>query len=259
MLNQQIKALPKYAELFADQQALLGQDGTARVPGIKLFIAAGGGLGTPVAIFAARSGIETIYQVDPQPAEPANRNRIFAGDRHTGHKKVHIIREFLERFDRLGEDENFTYVPLTCRVEDAMARPYLQEASVIIACQNSAESRLGLLEFACSQQNLYAHVGFACEPGRFMGGEISIYRPDRPEYACPACISLQAGLMPTHTFFFPPLGILACLVVQMIIAEFVGFDLYGQDRPNYVVFDALRYSLGAYLVLADPNCKVCRK
>ena len=259
MLSQQTNTLTKYADLFVDQRPLLGVDGLGKVKTLKAVVAGAGGGGNPVTIFAARSGIETVCLIDPQTAEVTNRNRIFAASRHEGLKKVHIVRELLESFDRLGEDPDFKYVPLECRVEDPAALPYLQAADVIVACQGSVESRLWLLQFARTYQKLLLNVGFGCEPGRFMGGEISIYRPDRPGQACPACISLHSGLQPTSTFFFPPLCVLAALTVQLIVAEAVGFDLYGDERPNYVVFDAFRYSLGAYLVPADPNCQVCRK
>jgi molybdopterin/thiamine biosynthesis adenylyltransferase len=248
-----------YADRVASQRPLMGADGIRKTSRAKVLFAGAGGLGTPAAIFAARSGFEIIYQADPQKTEPDNLNRVVGAGRHVGRYKAEVNQEYLKQFDRAEEDPYFKYLPLLYPIEHQVVRPYLVDADVVVACQNKADSRLWLLKFAVEHQKLLFNVGFGCEPGRFMGGEISIYRPNRSDLACPACISLRAGITVPPTMFFPPLAVLAALTVQLIIAEITGFDLYGSERPNYIVFDALRYSLRAYRVPADTNCGVCRR
>jgi len=259
MVKPQLKTTASYDECFADQERLVDREGEKAVAAIRPFVAGGGGLGFPVAVAAARAGIQTIYQADAQRVEPENRNRIYAAGRHRGIYKLHVLQEFFEKFDRSSDDEGFRYVPLVYPVEHPEVQLALRHSTHIIACQNSAESRLWLVRFARDHQKVLFNVGFACEPGRFMGGEISIYRPARPDLACPACISLKAGVKASDTLFFPPLAMLAALVVQLLIAEVTGFDMYGPERPNYIVFDGFRYSLSACLVPADPDCKICRR
>ncbi len=257
--NQIPKTIP-YSEWFAAQQAIIGNEGVRAIRETALFIAGAGGLGSNVAVFAARAGFQRIFQCDPQLVEPDNLNRIPAGSRHIGVSKVAAVREFLQSFDREGSDADFVYHPLPFRVEDKAIEPYLAQAHVLVACPNSLDARRSLLRYATSNAKPLLNVGFSCSPGEFMGGEVSIYRPGRPDLACPGCQWQGSGEITEATddpLFFPPLALLAALVVHLLTAEITNFDSRGDRRPNFYSYDAWQHELCAFSMEPDPHCGIC--
>jgi len=248
-----------YEQRFTAQEPILGPKGMAALRKVRLFNAGAGGLGSNTVLIAFRAGIETAYHADPQFVERDNLNRILAASRHLGQPKLHVLQELLLCFDRLADDRELEYVPLVHPVEHPAVRQYLDRATHIIAGQNSAESRLWLLRYAHERKKPLINVGFACSPGRFMGGEVSIYRPNRDDQGCPACISLRSGVTASSPLFYPPLMVLAGLTIHLLIAEVTNFDLWGTKRPNYYVYDGFRYLVSAYMVPRDPRCQICQR
>jgi adenylyltransferase/sulfurtransferase len=245
---------------FAAQEPILGSEGQSALRGKSIFVAGAGGLGSSIAIFAARAGVERIYQCDPQLVEADNLNRIFAGTRHLGSRKVIAIKELLLSFDRLASDPEFTYTPLLCPVEHPDAHLYLEKADFIIPCPNSLASRRYLARYAVENAKTLLNVGFSCSPEHFMGGEVSLYRPRQPDLACPACVSLNAedqADVAADPLFYPPLAILAGLAVHLLTAEITNFDRQGEARPNFFLYDGFAHELRALRVPRDPQCTVC--
>lgn len=251
----------QYARCFAAQYPILTGQGMDALRHTSIFIAGAGGLGSLVAIMAARSGFEKIYQADPQLVEADNLNRIFANPQFLGRSKLFAIEEFLVCFDRLQLDPDFIYTPLPFPVEDQRVRPYLEEADCIFSCANSPSARLFLARYAVEQRKTLLNVGFACQPGNFMNGEVSIYRSFRTDLACPGCISLGSEALaerPSDPLFAPPLGVIGNLAVHLLAAEITNFDGLGNARPNYFLYDGFWHSLSAHSVAADPDCKICQ-
>jgi molybdopterin/thiamine biosynthesis adenylyltransferase len=245
---------------FAAQEPILGPDGQAALRGVSIFVAGAGGLGSSIATFAARAGVERIYQCDPQLVEADNLNRIFAGTRHLGSRKVIAVKELLLSFDRLASDPEFTYTPLLCPVEHGDAQPYLERADFIISCPNSLAARRYLARYAVENAKTLLNVGFSCSPEDFMGGEISLYRPRQVGLACPACVSLNAADqadVAADPLFYPPLAILAGLAVHLLTAEITNFDRQGEARPNFFLYDGFAHELRGLRVPRDPQCTIC--
>ncbi len=247
---------------FAAQAPILGDEGQEALCGKSIFVAGAGGLGSSVAIFAARAGVERICQCDPQLVEADNLNRVFAGVRHLGCRKVIAIKDFLLGFDRLGSDPGFTYTPLLCPVEHRDARHYLETADFIVACPNSVAARRFLARFAVEHRTTLLNVGFGCSPAAFMGGELSVYRPQQHGQACPACVSLNAADqadIAADPLFYPPLVILAGLVVHVLVAEITNLDGQGGARPNFFLYDGFAHELRSVRVPRDPQCTIWGK
>lgn len=250
----------EYASCFAAQYPIFGDEGMGALRNTTLLIVGAGGLGTPVAVCAARSGFEHIIHVDPQRIEPDNLNRIWANTRQVGQSKVSAVEDVLSSFDRLQRDPDFTYTPLPLPVEDERMLPYLAQADCIVSCPNSTSARLFLARYAVANRTFLLNVGVACQPGKFMNGEVFIYRPDRPDLACPGCVALShpdQPEKPSDPLFHPPLGIVASLAVHLLAAEITNFDNLGASRPNYFLHDGFEHSVSAFTIAADPDCDVC--
>jgi molybdopterin-synthase adenylyltransferase len=245
---------------FSAQTPILGGEGQEALRRTKVFVAAAGGLGSSVALFLARAGVERICQCDPQLIEADNLNRIFAATRHLGSRKTIAVKELLLYFDRLGSDPGFNYTSLPFPVEHRDALPYLANADFIVACPNSLAARRYLARYAVGNGKTLLNVGFGCSPGDYMTGELSLYRPRQPEMACPACISPtaaeQADIAP-DPLFYPPLAILAALTVHVLVAEITNFDRKGDARPNYFFYDGYAHELQGMSVARSLGCAIC--
>ncbi|MDA2912559.1 ThiF family adenylyltransferase [Acidobacteriia bacterium AH_259_A11_L15] len=249
-----------YEEWFSAQQSLIGIEGSQALRQMSILIAGAGGLGYNLAVFAARSGVEAIYQCDSQVVEvDDNLNRIFANTRHLGKTKLSVVEELLHCFDRASVDKNFNYTPLAFPVEHPRVRVYLKQADFLMSSPNSIDSRLWLLRYARDNKKLLFNVGFSCAPGKHMSGEVSIFRPSRRDLACPACISLKAQDDSTRSpLFYPPLAVLAAFAIHLAIAEVTNFDCLGEDRPNYFLYDGFSHLLAGFRLEPDPDCEVCQ-
>lgn len=250
----------RYQEWFSAQQPLLGDGGLQTLQSCAIFIAGADGIGSNVAVYAARAGFQRIVLCDGQEVELDNLNRIFASVRHLGSHKVGVVEEFLTRFDRRGTDPGFSFTALAAPVEHASVEPYLRGTDYIIASANSASARRWLVARAKELRKTLINVGFSCSPGEHLGGEVSIFRPSRTDLGCPVCISPDKDqpVRPPDPLFFPPVAVLAGLAVNLLVAEATNFDRAGEARENYFVFDGLRYSLTRYLIAPNPNCTVCQ-
>lgn len=245
---------------FEAQIPILGIEGQHALGDKSIFIEGAGGIGSPVAFATARVGFARICHSDPQLIELDNLNRIFAGPQHVGRRKVEAVKDFLLRFDRLHSDREFSYVPLPFPVEHEAVQPHLEEADFLIACANSLAARLYLLRYAVEHKKSLLNVGFGCSPGNYMNGEVSVYRPQQPELACPACVSLDAPQQAdtaSDPLIYPPLAILAALTVHLLVAEITDFDSQGDARPNFFFYDGYAHDLRGLRVQRNPNCAIC--
>jgi len=252
--NRELATRFDYSASFRAQEPLLGYEVQQRLKEVKLFVVGCGGLGFNIALAAARSGIETIIQCDPQSVEDDNLNRILAGTRHLGRPKLRVVEELLCSFDRATADPGFSYTPLQLPVEHPEVEEYLDRATHIISCPNSLAARRFVLRYAVKAGKTLLNVGVSCM-GRALMGEVSAYWPDQPGFACPGCISLRGEEQAQETpLFYPPLLVLSGLSLQLLTAGLAGRE---ESRPNYVAFEASRYSVAALTVGADPSCPFC--
>ena len=96
---------------YKRQILLFGEEGQEKLKSAKIFIAGAGGLGCPISIYLAVTGVGTITVVDKDVVEQTNLNRqILHYDRDIGKKKTASAEE---KLTEINPDIRVTVVDTT--------------------------------------------------------------------------------------------------------------------------------------------------
>ena len=222
----------------------IGEDGQERLKKARVFVAGGGGLGSPISIYLAVAGVGTIRLVDHDTVELSNLNRqILHGNGDTGKRKIDSA---VQKLENLNKDVTVEAVAETI-TEKNISR-LVGDCDLIVDAMDNLPTRYALNRAAIDKNIPFFHGAVYGFEGRAM-----TVIPGRT--ACLWCI--YQGRVTQGKF--PVIGVapavIGCLQATEVIKYLTGIGelLTGQ----LLMYDGLNLEFTKLEVKRDPNCQHC--
>ena len=229
----------------------VGIEGQQRLLDSHALIVGAGGLGSPVALYLAASGVGQITLADHDAVDLTNLQRQIA---HTtarvGQAKVHSAAQAMHA---LNPDVRIT--PLQQRLDATQLDVLVRDANVVVDCCDNFQTRQAV-NAACVKHRVPLVSGAAIR----MDGQLAVYDARQATSPCYACV-FAPDAAPEETQC-ATLGVLAPLVgvigtLQALEAvkllSGMGSHLTGQLQ----LLDGRDLSWNALRLQRNPQCPVC--
>lgn len=245
MDNEQLKRYSRHIML-----PQMDYDGQQKLLDSRVFIVGAGGLGSPVAMYLAASGVGHIVISDFDTVEVSNLQRqIMHGDADIGRPKVESARDTLARLN-----PNITITAINKRLEDEALRSEVRAADVVIETTDNFMSRFALNRM-CFAEKKPLVSGSVIR----MEGQVTTFRADKGDGPCYHCLYKEGGeLGETCTqngVLAPAVGIIGSIQATEAIKVLTGM---GQDLcGRLLLMDAFTMEWRTLKLKKDPKCPVC--
>jgi len=248
------KELTRYSRHMMLPQ--MDYEGQLKLTQSRALIIGAGGLGSPVAMYLASSGIGHIVITDFDHVELHNLQRqILHGNDDVGKAKVDSAKETLEN---LNSDIKIT--AFNEKLSEEKLREQVRLADVVLETTDNFESRF-FLNRICVEEKTSLVSGSAI---RFEG-QITVFRPDKEDSPCYHCLYKETDeaehghweTCASSGVLAPVVGIIGSIQATEAIKVLTGM---GQDLcGRLIVFDAMYMEWREMKLKKDPNCPVCSK
>ena len=237
--------LTDYDLIRYDRQIMIfGKDGQRKLKKAKVLVAGAGGLGFPVSVYLAASGIGELRIVDNDVVELSNLNRqLLHWDKDIGRRKAESAHEKLHQINPAikirAYDEEIT--------EETLLR-IIDGVDAVVDALDNFDTRY-LLNRAC----LKAGIPFFHGAVHGLFGQATTIIPGKT--ACLRCIFPT----PPKKEVFPILGAVAGTIGTILATEVVKY-LTGVGNlleNRLLIYDAASMSFDLIEVRRDPNCPEC--
>lgn len=225
-------------------------DGQAKLNAACVLIIGLGGLGSPVAMYLASSGVGKLVLCDPDTVELTNLQRQIVHDTpKLGQPKVVSAAETLHR---LNPTVLVEAIPARLDETDLLHR--IKQADVVVDCTDNLASRLLINRVAvAARKPLVSAAAIRWE------GQISVFQPWRGENPCYHCFYGKVGgiaqTCSENGVVGPLLGILGSMQALEVIKLLTG---KGETLDGRVLlFDGQAMEWMALNLPRDPHCPVC--
>jgi len=245
MNNEQLKRYSRHIML-----PQMDYEGQLKLTESRALIIGAGGLGSPVAMYLASSGIGHIVIADFDTVELSNLQRqIMHGNNDVGRAKVDSAKETMAALNSEIEITAFNK-----RLEEDELREQVKLADVVLETTDNFQSRF-LLNRLCVEEKTPLVSGSVI---RFEG-QLSTFRADLDDAPCYHCLykeSDELGETCTQNgVLAPAVGIIGSIQATEAIKVLTGM---GKDlNGRLVMFDALTMEWRELKLKKDPNCPVC--
>ena len=230
--------------------AQIGEEGQEKLLAARVLIVGMGGLGSPVAMYLAASGVGHLVLTDFDVVELSNLQRqIIHHSDDVGENKVESARAAIRD---LNPDVRVTAIPWALQ-DDELAREVGEADVVIDACDNF-ESRFDM-NAACWRLGTPLVSAAAMR----MDGQVTVFDPRQPASPCYRCLysdeSTEGEACSQVGVLAPLLGIIGSIqaaeAMKLIVG--IGTPLVGR----VLVLDALDMEWRTLKLRKDPQCPVC--
>ena len=229
----------------------IGIDGQQPVGRSHALIIGLGGLGSPVALYLASAGVETLTLCDADTVDLTNLQRQIAHDTSTiGLSKVESAQRRIRAIN-----PGVTVNALNERVAPDRLATLVGEANVVLDCSDNFATRHAINR-ACVQARRPLVSGAAL---RF-DGQLSVFDPRRPESPCYHCIfgegeEIEETRCAVMGVFAPLVGVIGAMqaVEALKLLAPCGDSAVGK----LFLYDALAAEWQTMRVRRDPACAVC--
>jgi adenylyltransferase/sulfurtransferase len=229
----------------------IGIDGQEKLRASSVLVVGAGGLGAPVSLYLAASGVGRITLCDHDNVDLTNLQRqIVHFTDSIGKAKVESARETLARINPESRVE-----PVAERVAGKRLEQLVQDADAVVDCTDNFATRHAINR-ACVRFRKPLVSGAAV---RF-DGQIGVFDLRRADSACYHCLFPEEGehedmRCAVMGVFAPIVGIIgasqAAETLKLLMN--VGESLNGR----LLMLDALTMQWRAVRLRKDPNCRVC--
>lgn len=225
-------------------------DGQQKLLDSRVLIIGAGGLGSPVALYLASSGIGHIVISDFDTVEISNLQRqIMHGDADIGRPKVESARDKLRQLN-----PDITIATINKRLEDDELRSEVRAADLVIDTTDNFMSRFALNRHCVAEKKPLVSGSVIR-----MEGQVTTFRADRPDSPCYHCLYKEGGeLGETCTqngVLAPAVGIIGSIQATEAIKVLTGM---GQDLcGRLLLMDAFTMEWRTLKLKKDPACPVC--
>lgn len=230
----------------------IGIEGQQKLSAAHALIIGAGGLGSPVALYLASSGVGQISIMDDDVVDLTNLQRQILHDTaHIGLAKTLSAAKHLNALN-----PQITIHAIANKAEENNLRELLPQIDVVIDCTDNFRTR-HLINRLCVENKTPLVSGAAIQ----FDGQISSYLPGSPDSPCYACLfpeeqQPEEVLCSSLGVFAPLLGIIGSM--QAAEALKILIDITPSLAGRLVLFNAQQMSFEEIHVRRDRECPVCR-
>lgn len=227
--------------------------GQARLLDSRVLIVGLGGLGSPVALYLAASGIGSLALCDHDVVEESNLQRQVLYDHtHLGRKKTVCASERLRLLNPQLE-----ITPLDKRLGHADARDAMVAADIVIDCSDNFATRYSLNALSVELKKplvMGAAVGFT--------GQVMLIAPAVSHSPCLNCVypeetagdASQLSCV-DNGIFAPLVGVVGTLQASIAINTLLGYA--DTQAGKLTVINLAAGSMRQITITQDPHCPTC--
>ncbi len=228
----------------------IGPAGQGRLLGARVFIVGAGGLGSPLSMYLASTGVGHLVISDFDHVELSNLQRqILHGEADIGRDKVASARDTLQQ---LNPDVQVT--TLNWGLDDEELIEQIRAADVVADATDNFETRFTLNRLCVREKTPLVSAAAV----RFEG-QVSVFdarNSDSPCYRCLYSDESNAGEACSQVGVLAPLlGILGSIQAAEVIKLITGTGDILTGRV--LVLDALAMEWRSLRLRKDPACPVC--
>lgn len=235
--------------ILLPQVDVQGQEAFARA---RVLIIGLGGLGSPVALYLAASGIGQLVLVDDDQVEISNLQRQIAHtEARLNQDKVSSAAEAIAAVNHGVQVE-----AINKRLSEAELNEQVNKADIVVDCSDNFATRCSV-NAACVKNKKPLVSGAAIR----LDGQLAVFdsrREDSPCYQCLYDVAGEGNLSCAESGVLAPLvgviGSLQALEVLKLVSQF-GEPLVGR----LLLFDAEHTHWRELRLRRDPACSVCGK
>lgn len=225
-------------------------EGQERLNNARVLIVGLGGLGSPVALYLAASGVGHLSLVDFDHVDVSNLQRqIIHGQADVTHNKAVSAQRSIQALNA-----GVSVDALTQRVENDDWDALVKTHDVVVDCTDNFDTRLAI-NAACQRQHVVLVSGAAIR----LEGQLSVFDPNNAQSPCYQCLysgAVNETLRCSEAGVLSPLvgvvGSLQALETVKWIAG-VGESMVGR----LLLFDAKMHQWRTLNLPKDPACAVC--
>ena len=228
----------------------IGVEGQERLWASRVLLVGLGGLGSPIAMYLAASGVGHLVLVDHDAVDLSNLQRqIVHTTASLGEPKVRSAARTLAALNPEVRVDRIEHALTGDALRDEVAA-----ADVVVEATDNFEARR-TLNRACVDAGRPLVSGAVIR----MEGQVAVYRLDRPESPCYECLHGAATAPPGTCADSGVLGSVAGIIGTVQATEVVKTLLdIGEDLDGRVlVLDALRMEWQAIRLRRNPRCPAC--
>lgn len=229
---------------YQRQIMIFDKEGQERLKSSRVFIAGGGGLGCPIALYLAVAGVGCIDIVDRDVVEQTNLNRqVLHWEKDIGKPKVLSIEEKLRE---INPDINVIARHLTITEDNILE--LVRDADVIVDALDNFSARYFLNNAALQTGIPLVHGGI-----RGFDGQVMTVIPGKT-----ACLTCAFPHAPPEEVF-PVIGVTPG-IIGMLQANEVLKCLLRIGEPlegRLLIWDGLNSRMDTFAVKRRDNCEAC--
>ncbi len=229
----------------------VGVEGQQQALNGHALVIGAGGLGSPVALYLAASGVGRITLVDDDQVDLTNLQRQIA---HTtariGQPKVDSARQAMQGLNPGVQVQGFER-----RADADWLDQWVPQAGVVVDCSDNFHTRQ-LINAACVRH------GVALVSGSVLGfdGQFSVYDPRQPDSPCYACLFPPDQQPPevhcaTMGVLAPLVGIMGAMQATEALKILMG--LGSQVPGRLMMLDGHRLQWTDMRFGKAPDCPIC--
>jgi len=209
-----------------------------------------GGLGSPVAMYLAASGVGKLILNDFDTVDLHNLQRqIVHRNASVGIQKTASAKQMLCELN-----PDCQVIELPCKLDEHELSQHIQQVNAVVDCSDNFATR-SLLNRLCHQQHKPLVSGAAI---RFEG-QVTVFHNRLETDACYACLYPGTGeddqSCTANGVLSPVVGVIGSLQAVEVIKLIAGI---GETlRNRLMVFDALTQETRVMKYKRDPMCSVC--
>jgi molybdopterin/thiamine biosynthesis adenylyltransferase len=221
-----------------------GEIAQAQLKNSRVFVAGAGGLGSPVILYLAASGVGTLRICDDGELELSNLNRqVLHSERNLQKKKVESAAQSVGRLNAETRVET-----LYEKIDRDNVGSIVADAHIMVDCLDNFETRYILNEHAVRMEMPLVHAGVTA-----FSGQVTFIHP--PQTPCLYCMVPE----PPESGKFPILGATAGLIGSIQALEALKY-LTGVGsllKSRILFFDGKEMRFHVRGEKKMPSCAVC--
>lgn len=227
-----------------------GRAGQMKLLQSRVLVVGMGGLGSPVTMYLASSGVGHLVLADFDVVELSNLQRqIIHGNDDLGRLKVESAKASIAA---LNPDVRVT--TLARVLSDSELTEQVAMADVVVDASDNFETR-----FALNAASVATGTALVSGAAQRLEGQVSVYQPALADSPCYHCLysddDVEAEACADTGVFAPLLGIVGSVQAAETLKLLIGA---GQTLTGQVlVVDALYMEFRTLKLNKDPRCSVC--
>jgi len=228
----------------------IGIDGQQKLLDARVLVIGVGGLGSPVAMYLAASGVGHLTLVDPDNVDLTNLQRQIVHTTGTiGHRKIDSAAQQIKA---LNPDIELTGIGRKLEGEELLEQ--VRRADAVVDGSDNFPTR-----FAVNAACVRARKPLISAAVTRFEGQVAVFRADLPGNPCYRCLYQESDEPGEACVQFgvlaPVAGIVGCIQATETVKVLMGIGEALTGR--LLVLDALAMEWRVVRLHKDPRCPVC--